>query len=96
MKIKRAVLAEQIGKQTRTQRHGHTVNETYFTIVNPAAGGGRCGKLAPGALDRLRAAGLALEVRETRAPGDATRFSREAYAARLPQFYCRGRRRHGI
>lgn len=56
------------------------MNETYFTIVNPAAGGGRCGKLAPRALDRLRAAGLALEVRETRAPGDATNFAREAYA----------------
>jgi len=57
------------------------VSETYFTIVNPAAGGGRCGKLAPKALERLRAAGLALEVRETRTPGEATILAREAYAA---------------
>jgi diacylglycerol kinase (ATP) len=57
------------------------VNETYFTIVNPAAGGGRCGKLAPRALDRLRAAGLTLEVRQTRAIGEATVIAHDAYAA---------------
>jgi diacylglycerol kinase (ATP) len=55
------------------------VSESYFTIVNPAAGGGRCGKLALGALDRLRAAGLVLEVRETRAPGEATVLAHKAY-----------------
>jgi diacylglycerol kinase (ATP) len=62
------------------------VSETYFTIVNPAAGGGRCGKLAPKALERLRAAGLTLEVRETRAPGEATIFAREAYTAGYRNF----------
>ena len=56
------------------------MNETYFTIVNPAAGGRRCGKLAPRALDRLRAAGLRLEVRETRLPGEGTVHAKEAYA----------------
>jgi diacylglycerol kinase (ATP) len=66
------------------------VNERYFTIVNPAAGGGRCGKLAPAALDRLRAAGLALEVRETRAPGEATVLAREAYAAGFRNFIAVG------
>ena len=62
----------------------------YFTIVNPAAGGGRCGKLAPAALDRLRAAGLALEVRETRAPGEATILARDAYAAGFRNFVAVG------
>lgn len=66
------------------------MNERYFTIVNPAAGGGRCGKLAPRALDKLRNAGLALEVRETRAPGEATVFAHEAYAAGYRNFIAVG------
>lgn len=66
------------------------MNETYFTIVNPAAGGGRCGKLAPRALDRLRAAGLTLEVRQTRAPGEATIFAHEAYASGYRKFIAVG------
>ena len=66
------------------------MNDTYFTIVNPAAGGGRCGKLAPKALDRLRAAGLILEVRRTRAPGEATIFAHEAYAAGFRNFVAVG------
>jgi len=66
------------------------VSERYFTIVNPAAGGERCGKLAPAALDRLRAAGLDLEVRETRAPGEATILARDAYAAGFRNFIAAG------
>ncbi|MBZ5644027.1 MAG: YegS/Rv2252/BmrU family lipid kinase [Acidobacteriia bacterium] len=66
------------------------MNETYFTIVNPAAGGGRCGKLAPRALDRLRGAGLALEVRQTRAAGEATILAHEAYAAGFRNFIAVG------
>jgi diacylglycerol kinase (ATP) len=66
------------------------VNDSYLTIVNPAAGGGRCGKLAPAALDRLRAAGLALEVRETRRPGDGTVFAHEGYAAGFRNFIAVG------
>jgi diacylglycerol kinase (ATP) len=56
------------------------LNERYFAIVNPAAGGGRCGKLAPEALDKLGSAGLAVEVHETRAPGEATVLAKGAYA----------------
>jgi diacylglycerol kinase (ATP) len=56
------------------------VKERYFTIVNPAAGSGRCGKLAPAALERLRSAGLELEVRTTRAPGEAVVLANGAYA----------------
>ena len=55
------------------------MKDRYFAIVNPAAGGGRCGKLAPAALERLRSAGLTLEVRETRAPGEAAVLAHGAY-----------------
>jgi YegS/Rv2252/BmrU family lipid kinase len=66
------------------------VNERHFTIVNPAAGGGRCGKLAPAALDRLRAAGLAIEAHETRAPGEAAVLANGAYAAGFRNFIAVG------
>lgn len=66
------------------------MSERYFTIVNPAAGGGKCGRLAAAALDRLRGGGLELEVRETRAPGEATALSREAYAAGFLNFLAVG------
>lgn len=66
------------------------MNERYFTVVNPAAGGGRCGKLAPAALDKLRAGGLALDVHETKAPGEATLLAREAYAAGFRNFIAVG------
>jgi len=51
-----------------------------LAIVNPAAGGGACRALAPAALDRLRAAGLTVDVVHTSAAGDAVRLAREAYA----------------
>ncbi len=51
-----------------------------LAIVNPAAGGGRCARLAPAALARLRAAGLTVEEARTSAAGDARRLAREAYA----------------
>jgi diacylglycerol kinase (ATP) len=66
------------------------VSDAYFAIVNPAAGGGRCGKLAPAVLERLRAAGLALEVRETRRPGEATVLSHGAYADGFRKFIAVG------
>lgn len=51
----------------------------FLAVVNPAAGGGRCGRLAGTALERLRAQGVELEVKETRARGQATEMAREAY-----------------
>jgi diacylglycerol kinase (ATP) len=66
------------------------VRERYFTIVNPAAGGGRCGRLASAALDRLRSAGLAIEVRETRAPGEAAVLANAAYAEGYRNFIAVG------
>jgi diacylglycerol kinase (ATP) len=53
---------------------------TYLAILNPAAGGGRCGRSAPAVLDGLRAAGVALEVATTTGAGHATVLAREAYA----------------
>ena len=66
------------------------MNETHFAIVNPAAGGGRCGKLAPRALSRLRDAGIPLEVRETRDPGQATILARAGYAEGFRNFIAIG------
>ncbi|MCU1340887.1 MAG: Transcription regulator, partial [Candidatus Acidoferrum typicum] len=66
------------------------MKERYFAIVNPAAGGGRCGKLARAALERLRSAGLALEVRETRAPGEAAILANGAYVEGYRNFIAVG------
>jgi len=62
------------------------VNETFLAIINPAAGGGRCGERVGSALDRLRAAGIMLEKAETHAAGDATRIAREAYGRGYRKF----------
>jgi diacylglycerol kinase (ATP) len=66
------------------------VKERYFTIVNPAAGSGRCGKLAAAALERLRSAGLELEVRRTRAPGEAVVLANGAYTEGYRNFIAVG------
>lgn len=50
----------------------------FFAIVNPAAGGGRCGKSAPAALEQLRTCGIQIEVAETNATGHATELVRQA------------------
>ena len=44
--------------------------------VNPAAGGGRCGKRVEPWIGRLRDAGLELKVAHTRGPGHATEVAR--------------------
>jgi len=66
------------------------VNEKFLAIVNPAAGSGRCGKLAPKVLERVRAIGLTLEVAETRRPAEATAIAREAYEKGLRNFLAVG------
>lgn len=62
----------------------------YLAIVNPAAAGGRSRKLLGPALARLRAGGIAVDVAETRVPGDATRIAREAYDRGVRQFLAVG------
>lgn len=62
----------------------------FFAIVNPAAGGGRCGKAAPAALERLRASGIQIDVAETHATGHATELTREAYKIGYRKFLAVG------
>ena len=66
------------------------MSASFLAIVNPAAGGGRCGRLAKTALEKLRAAGIEIEVMETAAPGDAARLVRAAYARGQRQFLAVG------
>jgi len=66
------------------------VSRPFFAVVNPAAGGGRCGKLAGPALDRLRAADVPIEAHETRGPGDGMQLAREAYRAGFRRFLAVG------
>lgn len=66
------------------------MKKQFFAIVNPAAGGGRCAKLAPAALERLRAAGISLEVAETHAAGEATAIARNALRSGVRNFLAVG------
>ncbi len=66
------------------------MNRRFLAIVNPAAGGGRCGRLASDALARLRTAGVELDVAETRSPGQATELARQAYAGSYRRFLAVG------
>ena len=66
------------------------MSDAFLAIVNPAAGGGRCGKLAKPALEQLRAAGVELQIAETSGPGEATQLARRAYAHGQRQFIAVG------
>jgi YegS/Rv2252/BmrU family lipid kinase len=61
-----------------------------FAVVNPAAGGGRGGQNAQRILERIRAAGLAIEVAQTRAPGEASALAREAFERGFRRFLSMG------
>ena len=66
----------------------------YFAIVNPAAGGGRCGKLAPAALDRVRRSlaerGCELEIVRTQKAGDGASLASAAYRNGIRHFLAVG------
>jgi len=66
------------------------VNETFLAVINPAAGAGRCGQLATGAIEELRQAGIPIETAESSAPGDAIRLARDAYRAGYRKFLAVG------
>jgi diacylglycerol kinase (ATP) len=66
------------------------VTQRFLAIVNPAAGGGKSGKLAPAALERVRALGIELDVRETSGVGQATEIAREAYRSGTRTFLAVG------
>ena len=55
------------------------MKETFFIVVNPAAGRGRCGPLAAAAIENLRSAGTSLEVVETKFAGHGIELTRKAY-----------------
>ena len=66
------------------------MNDAYTAIVNPAAGGGRCRQLVGPALERLRKAGLKVDVVETTRRGQATDFVRDAYRGGRRRFIAVG------
>jgi len=66
------------------------VNARFFAVVNPAAGGGRCGRLADAALDRVREAGIELEIVKTSRPGEAVELVRRAYSQGYRKFLAVG------
>lgn len=66
------------------------IKDRFYAVVNPAAGGGRCGKLAPAALERVRSAGIDVEVVQTSHAGEATALARRAYAEGFRNFLAVG------
>jgi diacylglycerol kinase (ATP) len=66
------------------------VREQFLAIVNPAAGGGKSRKQLAPTVDQLRQAGIAIEVAETHAPGQATQLVRQAYAENYRKFIAVG------
>jgi diacylglycerol kinase (ATP) len=63
---------------------------SFLAIVNPAAGGGRCGRQFPAALERLRRSGLKIDVERTAGPGEATELARQAWAEGRRRFIAVG------
>lgn len=55
------------------------LNNRFFAIVNPAAGGGRSAKLAGPAIARLRERGVQIDVIASTGPGHGAELAREAY-----------------
>lgn len=66
------------------------MTERFFAVVNPAAGGGRCGKLAPAALERVRRDGIELDIAQTMRSGEAVALARSAYARGFRNFLAVG------
>ncbi len=66
------------------------MGQTYLAIVNPAAGGGRSGKLLGPTLNRLREGGIDVKVATTRSPGQASEIARDAYSRGTRHFIAVG------
>lgn len=66
------------------------MRETFLAIVNPAAGGGRAGKLASQALARLKEKGLRVDVIASTSPGHAVQLAAEAYSQGYRRFLAVG------
>ena len=66
------------------------VKSPFLAIVNPAAGGGRSGWLAPDTLERVRSVGIELTVAQTTRAGEATEIARKAYSEGMRNFLAVG------
>jgi diacylglycerol kinase (ATP) len=66
------------------------MTDHFYAIINPAAGGGRCGRLATKTLDRVRQNGVGVEAVRTSRSGEATTLAREAYAYGFRKFLAVG------
>jgi diacylglycerol kinase family enzyme len=66
------------------------LKNSFFAIVNPAAGGGRSAKLAGPALAGLREKGLKIDVVASTGPGHAVELAREAYEQGYRRFLAVG------
>jgi diacylglycerol kinase (ATP) len=66
------------------------MTDRLLAIVNPAAGNGRCGRLATAALDRVRAHGIPLDITLTARPGHAATIARDAHAQGTRRFLAVG------
>ena len=62
----------------------------FLAICNPAAGGGRCGQQAGPVIDRLRAAGIPIDVQMTAAAGQATEIARGGWRSGYRRFLAMG------
>jgi YegS/Rv2252/BmrU family lipid kinase len=62
----------------------------WLAVLNPAAGGGKCGQKAQAAVERLRDAGLEVEVQETMCAGDGTAIASAAYERGIRNFIAIG------
>ena len=66
------------------------MGQRYLAIVNPAAGGGKRGKLVAPALERLRAGGIEVDVTSTSSAGQATAIAHQAYGRGVRNFIAVG------
>ncbi|HLG14955.1 MAG TPA: diacylglycerol kinase family protein [Blastocatellia bacterium] len=66
------------------------MKNSFLAVINPAAGFGRCAKLFGPVLERLRAAGVEIEVAETNRAGHAIEIAREAYREGYRRFIAVG------
>jgi diacylglycerol kinase (ATP) len=62
----------------------------HLAVVNPAAGGGRCGRQFAAAVDQLRAGGIEVDVVETSGPGQASDIVRQAWSEGRRRFIAVG------
>ncbi|MGH7161983.1 MAG: diacylglycerol/lipid kinase family protein [Planctomycetota bacterium] len=62
----------------------------WLALVNPAAGGGKCGREAAAALEGLRKRGVAIDEAVTARPGHAVALARDGYRSGYRRFVAVG------